>query len=63
MPVIFMSGFGDVPTTVRAMKAGAAEFFTKPLVDELLLNSIRNAIDRSSAALEDTAEIRALRDR
>jgi FixJ family two-component response regulator len=62
MPIIFMSGHGDVPTTVRAMKAGAAEFFTKPLVDDVLLSSIRNAIDRSCAALRDAAETRALRD-
>ena len=63
MPVIFMSGYGDVPTTVRAMKAGAAEFFTKPLVDDLLLSAVRNAIDRSRAALGDAAEMRELRDR
>jgi FixJ family two-component response regulator len=62
MPVIFMTGYGDVPTTVRAMKAGAAEFFTKPLVDDLLLGAIRNAIDRSCAALADAAVMRALRD-
>jgi FixJ family two-component response regulator len=62
MPIIFMSGHGDVPTTVRAMKAGAAEFFTKPLVDDVLLSSIRNAIDRSCTALRDAAETRALRD-
>jgi len=60
MPVIFMTGYGDVPTTVRAMKAGAAEFFTKPLVDDLLLDAIRNAIDRSYAALADAAVRRAL---
>ncbi len=62
MPVIFITGYGDVPTTVRAMKAGAAEFFTKPLVDDLLLSAIRNAIDRSCVELEDAAERRALRD-
>lgn len=62
MPIIFMSGYGDVPTTVRAMKAGAAEFFTKPLVDDVLLSAIRNAIDRSCAALMDAAEMRELRD-
>lgn len=62
MPVIFMTGYGDVPTTVRAMKAGAAEFFTKPLVNDLLLTSIRSAIDRSYAALADAALMRAVRD-
>ncbi|MCI0362788.1 MAG: response regulator [Phycisphaerales bacterium] len=62
MPVIFITGYGDVPTTVRAMKAGAAEFFCKPLVDDLLLSAIRNAISRSCAALADAAVMRALRD-
>jgi FixJ family two-component response regulator len=62
MPIIFMTAYGDVPTTVRAMKAGAAEFFTKPVVNDLLLTSIRNAIDRSCAALKDAAEMRALWD-
>jgi FixJ family two-component response regulator len=62
MPIIFMTGYGDVPTTVRAMKAGAAEFFTKPLVDDVLLAAIRNAIDRSRAALADAAVMRALLD-
>lgn len=62
MPIIFISGHGDVPTTVRAMKAGAAEFFAKPLVDDVLLSAIRNAIVRSYAALADAAVTRALRD-
>jgi FixJ family two-component response regulator len=62
MPIIFMTAYGDVPTTVRAMKAGAAEFFTKPVVNDLLLTSIRNAIDRSCAALKYAAEMRALWD-
>lgn len=62
MPIIFISGYGDVPTTVRAMKAGAVDFFTKPLVDDVLLSAIRNAIDRSCAALGDAEHMRALRD-
>ncbi len=62
MPIIFITGYGDVPTTVRAMRAGAVDFFTKPLVDDVLLSAIRNAIDRSCAALGDAAEMRALRD-
>ena len=62
MPIIFISGHGDVPTTVRAMKAGAVEFFTKPLDDDVLLSAIRNAIDRSCAALGHAAQMRALRD-
>ncbi len=60
MPIIFISGHGDVPTTVRAMKAGAVDFFTKPLVADELLGAIRNAIDRSCAALGDAGSLRAL---
>ena len=62
MPIIFITGYGDVPTTVKAMKAGAVEFLTKPFSDEVLLSAIRNAIDRSQAALGSEAEIRELRD-
>ena len=62
MPIIFITGYGDVQTTVRAMKAGAVDFFTKPLVDDVLLSAIRNAIDRSCAALGDAEHMRALRD-
>ncbi|MGH8622204.1 MAG: response regulator transcription factor, partial [Burkholderiales bacterium] len=47
MPIIFITGRGDVPTTVRAMKAGAVEFLTKPFSDDVLLSAIRRAIDRS----------------
>jgi FixJ family two-component response regulator len=62
MPIIFITGYCDVPTTVRAMKAGAVEFFTKPIVDDLLVSAIRNAIHRSCAALEDAERVRVLRD-
>lgn len=62
MPIIFITGFGDVPMTVRAMKAGAAEFLTKPFSDEVLLSAIRKAIERSEAALGHEADTRALRD-
>jgi FixJ family two-component response regulator len=62
MPIIFITGYGDIPTTVRAMKAGAAEFLTKPFADDVLLSAIRNAIHRSHIALAHSAEIRALRD-
>ena len=62
MPIIFITGHGDVPMTVRAMKAGAAEFLTKPFDDEVLLGAIRNAIERSRIALDREAELRALRD-
>ena len=63
MPIIFITGHGDVPTTVQAMKAGAVEFLTKPFRDDLLLGAIRHAIDRSHSALRHEAEIRVLRDR
>jgi FixJ family two-component response regulator len=62
MPIIFITGYEDVPTTVRAMKAGAADFFTKPLVDGVFLSAIRHALDRSCAALGDAEHMRALRD-
>jgi FixJ family two-component response regulator len=62
MPIIFITGHGDVPMTVRAMKAGAIEFLMKPFGDEALLNAIRDAIERSHAALGREAGIRALRE-
>ena len=61
MPIIFITGYGDIPMTVRAMKAGAAEFLTKPFDDEVLLGAIRQAIERSTDALGNEAEIQALR--
>lgn len=63
MPIIFITGHGDVPTTVQAMKAGAIEFLTKPFSDEALLSAIQIAIERSDAALRLGAEIGALRER
>ena len=63
MPIIFITGHGDVPMTVRAMKAGAVEFLTKPFGDDALLDAIRHAIERSRAALGHEAEILSLRDR
>jgi len=63
MPIIFITGHGNVPMTVRAMKAGAVEFLTKPFNDEVLLGAIRNAIERSHAALEQQAALWALRNR
>jgi FixJ family two-component response regulator len=63
VPIIFITGYGDVPMTVQAMKAGAVEFLTKPFSDDVLLNAIRNAIERSKTALGYEAEMRALRDR
>jgi FixJ family two-component response regulator len=61
MPIIFITGHGDVPMTVQAMKAGAAEFLTKPFKDDVLLDAIRSAIERSRARLRLDAEIRAIR--
>jgi FixJ family two-component response regulator len=63
MPIIFITGHGEVPMTVRAMKAGAVEFLTKPFGDDVLLIAIRDAIDRSESVVAREAEIRALRDR
>jgi FixJ family two-component response regulator len=62
MPIIFITGYGDVPMTVQAMKAGAVEFLTKPFDDDVLLSAIRHAIERSRTALGHEAEIWALRD-
>jgi FixJ family two-component response regulator len=63
MPIIFITGRGDVPMTVRAMKAGAVEFLTKPFNDEALLSAVRQAIEKSQSALVHGAEIQLLRDR
>jgi FixJ family two-component response regulator len=63
MPIIFITGHGDVPMTVQAMKAGAVEFLTKPFSDDVLLKAIRAALERSHAALGHEAEMRVLRDR
>ena len=61
MPIIFITGHGDVPMTVQAMKGGAVEFLIKPFDDEVLLSAIRHAIERSAAVLDDQAEISRLR--
>jgi FixJ family two-component response regulator len=63
LPIIFITGHGDVPMTVRAMKAGAVEFLTKPFDDQVLLDAIRHAIERSRSALSVDAEMQSLRDR
>jgi FixJ family two-component response regulator len=63
MPIIFITGHGDVPQSVQAMKAGALEFLTKPLNNNALVTAIRNAIERSSLALAQNAEIQELQDR
>ena len=63
MPIIFVTGCGDVAMTVQAMKAGAAEFLTKPFDTRVLLEAIKQAIDQSRAALEQEAVLRELRER
>jgi FixJ family two-component response regulator len=63
MPIIFISGHGDVPMTVQAMKAGAIDFLTKPFSDVALLSAIKNAVERSEAALRVQLELRSLRER
>ena len=63
LPIIFISGYGDVPMTVRAMKAGAVEFLMKPFKDGVLLDAIRHAIERSATALRQESETQVLRRR
>jgi FixJ family two-component response regulator len=63
IPIIFITGHGDVPTSVRAMKAGAVEFLTKPFVDGVLLEAIHQAIERDRAARRQHAEMEDLRGR
>jgi FixJ family two-component response regulator len=60
MPIIFISGYGDVPMSVRAMKAGAVEFLTKPLSEDALLGAIASAIERSREVVDHSAELRKL---
>jgi FixJ family two-component response regulator len=62
MPIIFITGYGDVPMTVQAMKAGAVEFLTKPFGDEVLIVAIQHAIERSQAALAAEAGLRTVRE-
>lgn len=62
-PIIFVTGYGDVPMTVRAMKAGAVEFLTKPFGDDVLLSAIQQSLERSKAALTRDSEMRDLMDR
>ena len=62
MPIIFITGHGDVPMTVQAMKAGAVEFLTKPFSDDVLLSAIRKPSNVAGPHLAREAEMRALRD-
>src|SRR5271169_2581817 len=63
IPIIFITGYGDIPTSVRAIKAGAAEFLTKPLDDEILIGAIRDAVLRSQANLKREGALRQLQER
>ena len=63
MPIIFLTGYGDIPMTVQAMKAGAVEFLTKPFSDGTLLTALSKAIARSTALIARDTEVRALRAR
>jgi FixJ family two-component response regulator len=62
-PIIFITGYGDIPTSVRAMKAGAAEFLTKPLDDKILIGAIRDAVLRSQGNLKREGAQRRLQER
>ena len=62
IPIIFLTGYGDIPMTVHAVKAGAANFLTKPVDDEELLQAVRQALERSRLALAHETQIQVLRD-
>jgi FixJ family two-component response regulator len=63
IPIIFITGHGDIPMSVKAMKSGALEFLTKPFQDEDLINAIHQALDRDRVARQQTSELRELRQR
>jgi FixJ family two-component response regulator len=63
IPIVFVTGYGDIPMTVRAMKAGAIEFLTKPFRDQDLLDAIQRALEADRAARRKDAEISTLRER
>jgi FixJ family two-component response regulator len=63
LPIIFITGHGDIPMSVRAMKAGASEFLTKPFDRDVILDAIRRALERSREALTQASELKTLRDR
>lgn len=62
-PIVFLTGHGDIPASVRAMKAGAIEFLTKPVDEQDLLNAIQEAIERDRRGRQQQADVRDLRDR
>ena len=63
IPIIFITGHGDIPITVQAMKAGAVDFLTKPFREQELLDAIHKAVDRDRLRREQTAEVTKLRQR
>jgi FixJ family two-component response regulator len=63
IPIIFITSYGDIPMSVRAMKAGAIEFLPKPFRDQDLLDAVRLALERDRARLQQQADIRSLRER
>ena len=63
MPIIFITGHGNIPMTVQAMKAGAVEFLTKPFSDDVLLRAIHSAVERSKVLIGREAELRTLKAR
>jgi FixJ family two-component response regulator len=63
LPIIIITGYGDIPMSVQAMKAGAVDFLTKPFMPEVLLNSIRSAVKRSRVCVDEEANLQALRNR
>jgi FixJ family two-component response regulator len=63
IPIIFITGHGDIPMSVKAMKSGALEFLTKPFQDEELINAIHQALDRDRVARQQTSELSELRQR
>jgi FixJ family two-component response regulator len=63
LPVVFVSGYGDIPTSVRAMKAGATDFLAKPVPSQVLIAAVREALDQESSARQQRVEVEALRHR
>jgi FixJ family two-component response regulator len=63
LPIIFITGRGDIPMSVRAMKAGAVEFLTKPFAPDVLLSAIRGALEQSRSSLAAEANLQVLRER
>jgi len=63
IPIVFLTGHGNIPASVQAMKAGAVEFLTKPFDEEVLLRAVQEAIERDRRAWQQRAELRELRDR